>query len=70
MYYMVNIRYSKHARKRMIERGISEMEVAEAIQKGTKRAQDKKIVAAYTYFEVVFKKIGDDVYVITVMRRW
>jgi hypothetical protein len=67
---MANIRYSKHARKRMIERGISEKEVAEAIQKGTKRAQDTKIVAAYTYFEVVFKKIGDDVYVITVMRRW
>jgi hypothetical protein len=67
---MTYIRYSKHARHRMIERGISEKEVSDAIQKGTKRNQDGKIVASYTYFEVVFKKVRDTYYIITVMLRW
>lgn len=67
---MTYIRYSKHARKRMIERGISEREVTNAIQKGSKRIQDKKIISAYTYFEVVYKVIKDEAYVITVKQRW
>lgn len=70
MYYMANIRYSRHARHRMIERGISEKEVSEAIKKGTKRNKNGKIVASYTYFEMVYKKIHDTYYVITVMLRW
>ena len=67
---MANIRYSKHARQRMIERGISEKEVSEAINKGIKRNQNGKIVSSYTYFEVVYKKVHDTNYVITVMLRW
>lgn len=70
MHYMVCVRYSRHARERMVERGISEKEVAKAILKGSKRTQDGKIVAAYMYFEVVYKMIGDEAYVITVMPRW
>ena len=54
----------------MVERGISEKEVSNAINKGSKRTQDGKIVTAYMYFEVVYKMIGDDAYVITVMPRW
>lgn len=67
---MSNIKYSNHARQRMIERGISEYEVSKAIQKGKKRIQNGKIITLYTYFEVVYKKIGDEVYIITVMPRW
>ena len=52
------------------ERGISENEVSKAIQKGKKRIRDNKIIAAYTYFEVVYKKIGDEYYIITVLLRW
>ena len=52
---MLNIKYSRHARERMVERGISENEVTKAIQKGKKRIQDNKIIVAYTYFEVVYK---------------
>ena len=69
-YYMSNIKYSTHARFRMIERGISEKEVSDAISKGSKRKQDDKIVSAYRHLEVVFKKVKEDYYVITVMLRW
>ena len=51
--------YSRHARQRMILRGISEREVDEAIRKGTKRTQDGKIVASYMYFEVVYVFRGE-----------
>jgi hypothetical protein len=67
---MVYIRYSRHARERMVERGISEKEVASAVSKGSKRTQDGRIVAAYMYFEVVYRMIDDEAYVITVMPRW
>ncbi len=54
----------------MILRGISEREVHDALRKGTKRIQDGKIVAAYTFFEVVYIVRGDDTWVITVHFRW
>ncbi len=62
--------YSRHARQRMILRGISEREVNDALRKGTKRTQDGKIVASYMYFEVVYVVRGEDVWVITVQFRW
>ena len=64
------ILYSRHARQRMILRGISEREVSEAIRKGTKRTQDRTIVAYYTYSEVVYAVRGEDILVITVQPRW
>jgi len=70
MYYMICIRYSKHAREQMVERGISEKEISNAINRGSKRTQDGKIVAAYMYIEVVYKMMGEEAYVITVFVRW
>ena len=67
---MLNVKYSKHARERMVERGISKNEISKAIQKGKKRTHDGKIIASYTYFEVVYKKIRDKYYIITVQLRW
>ena len=64
------ILYSRHARQRMILRGISEREVRDAIREGTKRTQDDKIVASYTYFEVVYVVRGENTFVITVQFRW
>ena len=64
------IRYSNHAREKMVERGISEKEISNAINRGSKRTQDDKIVATYMYFEVVYKMIDDEAYVITVFVRW
>ncbi len=64
------ILYSRHARQRMILRGISEREIRDALRKGTKRTQDGKIVASYMYFEVVYLVRGQDIWVITVQFRW
>ena len=66
---MLTIRYGKHARLRMVERGVSEMEVRKAIVKGAKRNQNDKFIALYSYFEVVYKKINSEIYVITVKPR-
>ena len=54
----------------MILRGISEREVRDALRKGTKRTQDRKIVASYTYFEVVYVVRAEEILVITVQFRW
>ncbi|MFA5862973.1 MAG: DUF4258 domain-containing protein [Candidatus Thermoplasmatota archaeon] len=62
--------FSRHARVRMVERGVSADEVRTAIAKGVKRRQEDRIVASYAYFEVVYRKRGDDVFVITVKPRW
>ena len=64
------ILFSRHARQRMILRGITEREVHDAIRKGTKRTQDGRIVASYSYFEVVYVVRGESVFVITVQFRW
>jgi hypothetical protein len=54
----------------MILRGISEREVRDAIRKGTKRTQEGRIIASYSYFEVVYVVRGEDCFVITVQFRW
>jgi len=64
------IKYSKHARDQMIARGISEKEVEEGIKRGSKELQKpNKILSHYGYFCVVYKKIGEVYFVITVKPR-
>jgi hypothetical protein len=67
---MDDIRYCAHARQRMIERGISEKEVKKAIMEGSKVRRDGRIVASYSYFDVVYMVRNKHCYVITVMLRW
>ncbi|MHB8632895.1 MAG: DUF4258 domain-containing protein [Thermoplasmatota archaeon] len=62
--------FSRHARLRMVERGISASEVRGAVEKGTKVRQDDRIVASHRYFEVVYRTSGETVFVITVKPRW
>ena len=46
-------------------------EIENAVRMGTKFIQKpNKIVAEYTYFSVVYKKIDDICYIITVQPRW
>lgn len=67
----LNIKYSKHARKQMIERGISEQEVEEGIRKGAKCLQKPdKILSDYRYYYIVYKKTEDIYFTITVKPRW
>ena len=54
----------------MIARGISVSEVVDAIKSGSKSIQEPdKIVSNYRYYCVVYKKIGENTYVITVKPR-
>ena len=64
------VKYSKHAREQMVARGITEKEVEEGIQRGSKQLQKpNKILSYYRYFCVVYKKIENVNYVITVKPR-
>lgn len=53
----------------MRQRGISRSEVERAIVRGAKRRQNRKIVASYGYFQVVYLRKGDSIQVITVQLR-
>ena len=65
------IKYGKHAREQMTERGISVNEVEEGIKRGAKELQEpNKILFHFRYFIVVTKKINGDYFVITVKPRW
>lgn len=66
----IRVILTRHARERMVSRGISLEEVKKAILKGSKRIQNGKAVAAYRYFEVVYKKVDDTFVVVTVSPRW
>ncbi len=67
----LQIKYSKHAREQMVARGISEIEIEEGIRKGAKRFQPpNKILSEYRYYIVVYKKVDDIYFVITVKPRW
>ncbi len=62
---------SKHAEDKMIERGITMNEIEKAISSGSKFIQKPdKIIAEYSYFSVVYKKIKNIYYIITVKPRW
>lgn len=55
----------------MVGRGISEKEVEEGIKKGAKRLQPgNKILSEYRYYAVVYKKVENTCFVITVKPRW
>lgn len=63
---------TKHAMDQARERGISISEIKETIQKGAKFVQDekeRKIASDYRHMRVIFKKIENKYYVITVMIR-
>jgi len=60
---------TRRVRQRMLQRGISCMEVERAILRGRKRRQDHNIVATYGYFEVVYAGKGDNIQVITFQLR-
>ena len=65
----MEILFRKHALEQARERGVSINEIKEAIKKGAKFVQEDKIVSAYRHIKVVFKKLKDKIFVITVMIR-
>lgn len=54
----------------MVLRGITEKEVEEGITRGSKEIQKPdKILSYYKYFCVIYKKVKEDIYVITIKPR-
>lgn len=60
---------SKHALEKARERGITVNEIKKTIQQGAKHLQGNKIVSDFTYIRVVYKKIQEKPFIITVMVR-
>ncbi len=60
---------SRHALEQSRERGISINEIRETIQKGAKQIQDNKIISSYRHIKIVFRKIKNKLFIITVMIR-
>ena len=60
---------SKHAIEQARVRGISINEIKEAIQKGTKFIQGNKVIASFRHIRIVYRKLKDNNFIITVMVR-
>jgi hypothetical protein len=60
----------RHAKEQLINRGFSIKEVEECIRVGSKTLQDGKIISTYRDYKVVYKKLKERYYVITIMYRW
>jgi len=66
----MEIQLSKHALDQARERGISISEIKRTIQRGAKYLQDKnKIVSNFMHIKVVYKKMYNIYFIITVMIR-
>lgn len=63
----MDIIMSTHALEKARERGVTINEVKKIIQQGAKYLQGNKIVSEFTSLRVVYKKIKNKLFVITVM---
>ncbi|MBI5061609.1 MAG: DUF4258 domain-containing protein [Candidatus Aenigmarchaeota archaeon] len=61
-----SFRPSTHTKVRMISRGIEKKEIIEAILNGPKRVYEDKIITTYKNFEVIYKQLPCNYFVITV----
>lgn len=53
---------SKHAQAKMIDLGISEKEVKEAVKRGSKFMQTDGVLSKYRYLNVAYKQIGKNMF--------
>ncbi|HLD07256.1 MAG TPA: DUF4258 domain-containing protein [Candidatus Nanoarchaeia archaeon] len=65
----MKITLSKHALENARERGITLELIQKCIEQGAKHLQGQKIVSDYSYARVVYRKIKDEYFIITVMVR-
>jgi len=54
----------------MVDRGFSLNEIKEGIERGEKTIQNGKIISTYKYYRIVYKKVGEIYYIITIIYRW
>ncbi len=62
------LRPSIHAMDMMTERGISQSEAIETINKGAKKLQKKKIVSFHRNIWIVYKKRPCNIFIVTAYR--
>jgi hypothetical protein len=62
------LRLSVHAMDMMMERGISQAEAKETINKGAKKMQKKKVVSFHRNIWIVYKKKPCNIFIVTVYR--
>ena len=62
------LRPSIHARDMMTERGISQSEAIETINKGAKKLQKKKIVSFQRNIVIVYKRKPCNIFIVTAYR--
>ncbi len=53
---------TRHAKERMVSRGLTFEQVKIAIQRGATTKQTEGYESHYSYYSVCWKKIGEDVY--------
>jgi len=63
----MKIQFSKHALEQARERGINIKEIERAIQRGAKHLQENKIVSDFGHIRIVYRKIENIYFIITVM---
>ncbi len=61
-----SFRPSQHAKDKMIETGISKIEILESVLMGAKRTMHNKIVSVFKGFEVVYRPLPCNYFIITV----
>ena len=59
--------FTLHAKRQMVERGISKQQVIDTIKKGGKVKQTDGLLASYGYIKVAFKIRGEKYIIKTVM---
>ncbi len=59
-------RPSRHAKDKMIETGIAKLEILDAVLRGAKRKFQDKIVSTFKGFEVVYRQLPCNYFIITV----
>jgi len=64
-----SFRPSMHAKDKMIETGISKLEILEVVMKGAKRTFENKIISRFKGFEVVYRQLPCNYFIITVYFR-
>ena len=64
----LRIKLTRHAKERMISRGLTKEQIKRAIKMGARIKQTDGYESSYTYFIVDWKKIGDDVYKIKTIK--
>jgi hypothetical protein len=56
------LKFTRHAKERMVTRGLTTEQVKRAIRMGAKIKQTDGYESHYTYYSVCWEKIGPDIY--------